>query len=162
MYKASGYSITNSQISPLSMGSHPDDFRMLFPNAAALTQLVSDDKPIVGGACYAPTLNGIAAWIKCVQISMQYTQRLVQVDRMGLPFCLIKREGFDRANRRLEKPLFYFKVDTEISLMKGEDAYFFDKIRQIGYKPWIDLRAQVIHLKSVGITAEGSMLDTFG
>jgi len=82
--------------------------------------------------------------------------------RWDLHFVLSKEKVFDRANRTLEKPLFYFKVDTEISLMKGEDAYFFDKIRQIGYKPWIDLRAQVIHLKSVGITAEGSMLDTFG
>jgi hypothetical protein len=46
--------------------------------------------------------------------------------------------------------------------MRGEDAYFFDKIRQIGYRPWIDLRARAIHLKSVGITAEGSIMEAFG
>ena len=81
---------------------------------------------------------------------------------MGLGFCLIKREVFDKASQMLEKPLFYFKVDTEIKLMKGEDHLFFDRIRQIGITPWIDLRAQVVHLKQVGITAEGSMLGVFG
>jgi hypothetical protein len=45
--------------------------------------------------------------------------------------------------------------------MKGEDDYFLDKIRQIGYKPWIDLRASVIYPKSVGITPEGSIMNAF-
>jgi len=59
------------------------------------------------------------------------------------------------------KPLFYFKVDISTDSFQSEDHYFFSKVKQLGnsYRPWIDLRARVIHLKQAGFTPEGSIVN---
>lgn len=61
--------------------------------------------------CYAPNVMGIDAYIKGVQVTTQYTQKLIQIDRTGLPFTLIKREVIEKAIRILGKPLFQYRAD---------------------------------------------------
>jgi len=155
-----GVAETREQLYHTALTTVPDLTHIFFldsdvvPDPTLMAQLVSDDKPIVSGVYFNSLYTGISAWKDEMPVPMQNIEKLIEVDKVGMGCCLIQRKVFDEA-ATLEKPLFYYKIDTKTNSMQSEDFYFFDKIKTIGYKPWVDLRARAIHIKSVGILPEG-------
>ncbi|HZA69619.1 MAG TPA: hypothetical protein VE548_07950, partial [Nitrososphaeraceae archaeon] len=122
----------------------------VYAKVTAFAYLLNDDKPIVGGPYLVYSPAAIDVYVKEIPIRMDYTEKFFQVDKMGLGFSLIKREVFDKAYVIFNKePIFYFKSSVNPVLTGFEDMYFFDRIRKLGYRPWVDLRARLIHLKQV-------------
>ncbi len=128
----------------------------LTPNP--IKTLLSDDKPIITGAYFNSLFTGLAAWKNeaAIQIKTPNQPFLQECDKTGFGFTLIKREVFD-AMKDEQRPWFYYTVDAGIMKMQSEDFYFIDKAKKYGYKPWVDLRVQLGHIKTVVINADGTI-----
>lgn len=67
----------------------------------------------------------------------------------GLACCLVRREVV----ARMDRPMFQFLCsDGYDSVQVGEDAFFFDKARALGYVPRVDPGAICEHFKEIDLT----------
>jgi hypothetical protein len=144
----------------------PDFTHMLFldtdiiPSDYAVTTLLQDDKPIVSGI-YANSLHtGLAAWQNEAALQLQQLQLanpfdpLIEVDKVGMGLCLIRRDVF-KMMLSIDKPWFYYKVDE--SGPHSEDFFFFSLVRRLDIKPFIDLRVQCMHMKQAVVQPNGAV-----
>ena len=142
----------------------------LVPNGIQL--LLQDNKPIVSGIYFSSLMTGAAAWRKTIQKDQNgndvevetpipvdgQTQFLQEVDKTGFGFTLIQKQVFDiLAEKNEPRPWFYYLVDSGELRMQSEDFYFLDKCKKHGIRPWVDLRVQCGHIKSVVINPNGSV-----
>ena len=140
----------------------------LIPNGIQL--LLQDNKPLISGIYFSSLMTGAAAWRKTgqkdangVEIEASIpvdgqSQFLQEVDKMGFGFTLIQKSVFDILEQNNEpRPWFYYLVDSGSLRMQSEDFYFTDKLKKYGIKPWVDLRVQCGHIKSVVINPNGQV-----
>lgn len=129
----------------------------LVPGGVAM--LLSDNKPIVSGIYFSSLMTGAAAWRGDQPIPVEnQSQYLQEVDKSGFGFTLIKKEVFDILEEKNEaRPWFYYLVDSGQLKMQSEDFYFIDKLAKYGIKPFVDLRVQCGHIKTVVINPNGQV-----
>ena len=77
----------------------------------------------------------------------------------GFGFVLIQKQLFDELEKKqAKKPWFYYTVDSGARKMQSEDFYFTDIVREtLGIKPFVDLRVQCGHIKSMVINPNGQI-----
>lgn len=154
----------------------PDLTHLLFvdtdmlPNPDCLKLLIEDNKPIVSAAYFNSLYTGAAAWrdegaLRVSYMNGQFVNMFTgktcdpvqECDKVGMGFCLWKKEVFTETLKDEEKPIFYYKVDGNMAKMLSEDFYAFEKLRKYGVKPFVDFRAQAIHLKSFFVNYDGNI-----
>jgi len=118
--------------------------------------LLQDDKPIVSGVYFNSLFTGLAAWIGEVPLSHQQQNHLIEVDKTGMGLCLIKREVFDKLGAdKVPRPWFDWKVFGPNQAI-SEDFYFFAMLKEkYNIRPWVDMRVQGGHIKSMIIKPDG-------
>ena len=123
------------------------------PSPYALMRLLQRDKDIVCGLYARKTIpNQWLIWVdeKPVQISdperpfdlyPQYKDKVIEVTGSGAGCLLIKREVFNKI------PPPWFKVHYPEGSIDawGEDAYFFNKARDLGLKCYMDTSVICLH-----------------
>ena len=128
----------------------------LVPNGVQL--LLSDNKPIVSGIYFSSLMTGVAAWRGEAPIPIDNVPYLQEVDKTGFGFTLIQKQVFDILEQKNEpRPWFYYLIDSGSLKMQSEDFYFTDKLVKYGIKPWVDLRVQCGHIKTLVINPNGSI-----
>lgn len=132
------------------------------PDDGAIFKLFEADKDIVAGIYFNSLLTGLAAWIDEQALRIENLRGrenpLIQCQKVGMGLCLFKASVFRfLEEKQEERPYFYYKLDARANSMLSEDFYFFQKCLKYGIKPWIHLGARCLHLKTVGITPEGSV-----
>ena len=143
----------------------------LIPNGVQL--LLSDNKDIVSGIYFSSLMTGVAAWkgvpnqdpntkeqmpIVELPIAIDNVPYLQEVDKSGFGFTLIKKEVFSFLEEKKEpRPWFYYLIDGSDRKMQSEDFYFLDKCKKYGIKPWVDLRVQCGHIKTMIINPNGQV-----
>lgn len=74
---------------------------------------------------------------------------LVEVDAVGLGFCLVDARVF----AEVEYP--WFKCDSRVE--PGEDIYFCEKAREKGFRVWVDGRVRLSHIGLFALGADGKL-----
>lgn len=74
-------------------------------------------------------------------------ERLVKVDASGTGCFVVKREVYEN----LVSNWFRFQYDETGRCSLSEDFYFYQRLREIGYSPWIDGAVVCGHIGSVNI-----------
>jgi hypothetical protein len=116
------------------------DSDMSFP-PDALKKLVSHDKDIVSGrahkrvANFEPCFYKKCDWKEAI-IYHDYPEGLIEVAAVGMAFCLIKREVFEKVS----KPWFNPTFDI------GEDLAFCMRAQEAGFKIWVDTDLEIGHV----------------
>lgn len=120
----------------------------------AFNRLLESHKQIIGAPIVRktpPYYPNIGKWDDTVKEWVVYKEypkhHLFQVDYIGMGFCYISREVFEK----ISKPYFdcswivneNFKEGEK---MIGEDVYFCDKAKKAGFKVWCDPTIQVGHI----------------
>jgi|SRR5579859_3459114 len=121
-----------------------DDDLIVPPNG--LMRLLGHDVPIVGGLYYARTEPHLPVCYRHVVDNnwvpiTEFCAGLQEVDAMGAGFMLIKREVFERMSR----PWFDF------SDRMGEDMWFCEQARNLGYQILLDADIKCKHLQVMEI-----------
>lgn len=149
------------------------DVLCMVPNGVQL--LLSDNKPIISGVYFNSLMTGAAAWravpnedpntkeqLPMVEFPIpvkDQTQVVQEVDKIGFGFVLIQKELFQALEeKKARRPWFYYTVDGGARKMQSEDFYFTDIVREtLGIKPFVDLRVQCGHIKTVVINPDGGI-----
>ena len=124
-----------------------DDDMVVPPNA--IVKLLSHDVPIVGGLYFgrnAPHLPIAYRYVldnQWIPIT-EFCAGLQVVDAVGFGCTLIKREVFEK----MERPYF------EFSDKMGEDMYFCEQAKKLGYTILLDADVSCAHLATVEITRQ--------
>jgi hypothetical protein len=119
-----------------------------------LKTLVEHDLPIVGAFCfrrdppYEPTLmiktnQKINEQTYLYENMRDYPDGLMEVHATGGACLLIKREVLEKVT----SPWFY-----ELDGVKSEDIYFCEKVREAGYKIYVDTTVKTSHATDLVIT----------
>lgn len=119
----------------------------------ALDRLLAHDKPIIG--CNIPTrhdpvqptaIDDYGRRTPTTQ-ALAEAEALVEVGAIGLGFCLMKAEIFDR----IAAPWFESRISPEGELLCGEDVHFCNMAWRAGIAVWVDhsLSWQVGHVAEV-------------
>jgi hypothetical protein len=83
---------------------------------------------------------------------------IVEVDKVGLGMCLIKKEVFDTLEEE-GRPFFYYQVDSLKKELLSEDFWLFKhRLAKLGIKPHVHLGAQCVHLKTVMVNWDGGLI----
>ena len=130
----------------------------ILPAPNVMKLLIEDNKPIVSGIYFNSLLTGLNAWKdeKALDMKTAYPDPVVEVDKVGMGICLMKKQIFDVLKEE-PRPLFFYKIDTMNAKMLSEDFVFFEKLKKYGIKPFVDLRAQCLHIKSFPVNPDGSI-----
>lgn len=121
----------------------------MFPVDYAISTLVNDNLPVVSGVYFNSLYTGLAAWRDenpldfQTMINQSKETPLIQVDKIGMGFCMITKEVFQGLTS-IDRPWFYYKGSDGGA---SEDFYFCSLLRRIGIKPVVDLRVQAQHMK---------------
>lgn len=133
------------------------DSDMHFP-PTLLLQLLKHDKDIV--ACNymnrvepfkSVAFTDVTDWESWIAIKPH--SDLQEVQAVGLGVCLMRTELFSE----LDRPYFEFKWHARDENFLGEDFLLFHKLRNIGYKVWIDSTLSM-DVKHIGQFAFGDNL----
>lgn len=139
------------------------DSDMSFDQYAVMSLLYGDIPPIIGGLCwqryppYAPTLinrvpkkeNPDFLRNKYRKLSESETGMRIGVDATGAAFLLIHRSVFEK----MEEPYFMAIFNEDLTeLLCGEDMYFCDKARTLGYKIIVDTSIGIEHAMGIETT----------
>ena len=124
------------------------DDDMLFP-PNALVKLLAHQEPIVGGLYFARQAPYLPIAYRHVEDNQwiavtKYQAGLQEVDAIGTGCLLIRRDVLEK----LERPWF------EFSDRMGEDMYFCDKAKQLGYKVLLDGDVKCKHLTILEVSEE--------
>ena len=124
------------------------DDDMLFP-PNALVKLLAHHEPIVGGLYFARQAPYLPIAYRHVEgnqwiATTKYQAGLQVVDAIGTGCLLIRRDVLEK----LERPYF------EFSDRMGEDMYFCDKAKQLGYTVLLDGDVKCKHLAILEVTEE--------
>lgn len=139
------------------------DVISLIPNGIQL--LLQDNKPVISGIYFSSLMTGAAAWKanpstgaeEPIPVDNQPVP-VLEVDKTGFGFTLIQKQVFDLLEEKKEpKPWFYYLIDGTSLKMQSEDFYFIDKLKKYGIKPWVDLRVQCGHIKTMVINPNGAV-----
>lgn len=129
------------------------------PNIA-LRILYDTNMPIVSGLYRAKQKGGFgfAAWVKVQDKSQprgwgyapiaSWNGNLVQVDVVGLGFCLIKREVFEK----MKPPWFKWDMPDEVS----EDFSFLQKAKEAGFDTHLFTDIKLRHLGDLAVNWNGT------
>lgn len=132
------------------------DSDMIVPKDG-VRKLLDRKVDVISGLYYSKQINGkaIAAWIfdkeknAYVPIDNKQNSEIVQVDTVGLGFCLIKTELFTK----IQRPWFKYthgEYDPMGEPLQqntlSEDFYFFRKLEKIGIKPLVDMTVKCEHI----------------
>lgn len=115
------------------------DSDMVFP-MDALLRLLSLNLPVVGanyprrGADMRPTASSLGGQDVWTTAALAQTGTVEEVRSMGLGFCLVDMQVV----RKLEPPFFELEMTGDGTTFKGEDVYFFDKVREAGFTVHLD------------------------
>ena len=80
--------------------------------------------------------------------------KLVEVDATGTTCLFIHREVIEK----MESPWFLFEYDKEGKICLGEDYYFCQKAKELGYGIWIDKRFITHHFKNTSLKSVNEYL----
>ena len=115
----------------------------------AIPRLLAHDLPVVGGLChvrrhpYPPVLlyrpPGALGSGGSYRYRYDYPEGLVEVDATGFAFILVKKEVFEKIDAELKEAPF-----AERS--QGEDTSCCERIRQVGYKVFVDTTIKIRHM----------------
>lgn len=128
-----------------------------------VTTLIADTlsdpkKYIVSGLYYNSLYSGLNCWIKeqpqKLQDLQQYPDPVVEVDKIGMGYCVIRKDLFQVLTME-ERPLFYYKIIYDN--MQSEDFVFFDKLAKYGIHPYVDTRVTAQHIKRCKINVDGGI-----
>lgn len=120
-----------------------------------LIRLLSHGLPVVTGKVhlrmppYSPILRRVVGK-DFVEIPDEEWSKggLVEVDGTGFGCVLLSTEVL----KAIEKPWFKFIVDGETKV--GEDFYFWAKVKDAGYRIFVDCDVKIGHLTTMSITEE--------
>lgn len=124
-----------------------DDDMLVPPNG--LLRLLSHNVPIVGGLYFQRTPPHLPVAYRHVEGNQwvpvtEFCAGLQEVDALGFGFMLVKREVFER----MDRPWF------EFSDRMGEDMYFCQQAKALGYPILVDADLKCRHLAMVEITED--------
>jgi hypothetical protein len=122
------------------------DSDVLVPGDAVM-RLVAHDKDVVG-ASYAQRTGGPPMVGTFDNKMLDPNARgLLEVLRLPTGCLLIKRHVFDK----LKKPYFRLHADEATGTTRGEDVFFCETVRALGFKIWLDtdLTKEVGHLATI-------------
>jgi len=80
--------------------------------------------------------------------------RVVEVDATGTTCLFIHREVIEK----MESPWFLFEYDKEGKISLGEDYYFCQKAKKLGYGIWIDKGHMTHHFKNTSLKSVNKYL----
>jgi len=80
----------------------------------------------------------------------KWTGNYIKVDAVGLGFCLIKTEVFEK----MDKPYFHWELQDEIS----EDFYFCEKVKKLGYTIRVMTDVRFSHIGIFKVTSDGKII----
>lgn len=128
------------------------DSDMVFPSTTIL-RLLEHNQDIVGCNYMKRThpiksvsytdVNDWNSWVK-----MEPKDELVEVEAVGLGCILMKTNVFNQ----LHKPYFEFRYKTDTNDWYGEDYVLMEKLRDLGYKIYIDTLLSM-DVKHMGVYA---------
>ena len=123
----------------------------------ALKLLIACNAPIVSGLYRAKRRDGFpyAMWTKTADGGYANTlswtpegSNWVKVDSIGMGFCLIKREVFEKV------PYPWFVWDN---LEPSEDFYFCEKVKQYGYEVRVFTDVRLSHIGVLKVKSDGTV-----
>lgn len=122
--------------------------------------LVDPSKYIVSGCYYNSLISGINAWKSEVPLKYNDIKNnqnpLVEVDKVGMGYCLLRKELFHILNME-QRPLFNYKI-MEGNVMESEDFTFLKMLAaKYNIKPYIDVRVTAQHIKRCKLNIDGSV-----
>ena len=122
------------------------DSDMLFPSDA-LEQLLAHDKDIIGVEYHKRKfpLETVTAYMPDVEKS---ETEPFKVGIAGTGLMLIKTDVFK--NPKLDPNWFSFGRNAKGENVIGEDGWFSNSVRSIGYDVWVDPVVKVLHLGEYG------------
>ncbi len=121
------------------------DSDMIFP-AETIERLISHGRDVVG-ATYPRKILPLAFIVNGlygVQFSLTHTG-VIQATRLPAGCLLIKRDIFDR----MQEPFFRCGYDDKSGEILGEDFWFSDRVRALGYSLWCDMELSR-HVEHIG------------
>jgi len=80
--------------------------------------------------------------------------RLVEVDGTGTTCLFVHREVIEK----MKSPWFLFGYDEKGAINLGEDYYFCQRAKELGYGIWIDKKYQTNHFKSTSLKSVNEYL----
>lgn len=121
------------------------DSDMVFP-ADTVERLLKRDVPIVG-CTYARRIlpiTYIGTDLEGRGLNPMKSHGMAEVARLPAGCLLIKSEVF----RRMKRPYFRCGYDEQVGTIVGEDFWFCDAVRALGYRVWCDydLSRQIEHI----------------
>jgi hypothetical protein len=122
--------------------------------------IIDPSKYIVSGIYYNSLYSGLAAWKNEVALKYQDIKNnadpLLEVDKIGMGYCVIRKELFHILNME-PRPLFNYKI-MEGNLMESEDFTFLKMLAaKYGIKPYIDTRVTAQHIKRCKVNIDGGV-----
>jgi hypothetical protein len=134
------------------------DSDMSFP-LDGLTQLLSLDLPVVGanylrrGPVVRPTAIGLEKQDVWTTKELADAEHVEEVSGLGLGFCLVNMQVIHKLR---EEPVPYFALTMiqDGKEIRGEDYYFFDRVRKAGIPVYLDhaLSWHVLHHTHRGLS----------
>ena len=121
------------------------DSDMIFP-AETIERLMSHGRAVIG-ATYPRKILPLAFIgnrLDGVQFSLA-DKGVIEATRMPTGCLLIKREIFDR----MQEPFFRCGYDEKSGEILGEDFWFSDRVRALGYSLWCDMELSR-HIEHIG------------
>jgi len=79
------------------------------------------------------------------QIPLSAIKNPFRVKACGGGFLLIKMDVFNK----IKRPWFFFEPETETTQPVGEDVWFCDRARELGYEIWIDPSIEMGHVGNI-------------
>jgi hypothetical protein len=122
----------------------------------AIRALYERNEPIVSGLYRAKQREGFnyAAWVDAHQETLgfmpfkEWTGNWLQVDVVGMGFCLVKREVYEK----LPKPWYPWPTQSP-----SEDFNFCIAARKAGYKINLFTEVKIRHLGELGVNTDGTI-----
>jgi hypothetical protein len=126
----------------------------IIPPVNGLMMLLEHNLPFVSGIYRTRKSEGfmLSAWVNNMPIDYKQDARLVEVEWVGLGFCLMRRDIFDK----VKEPYFKWSFGIEEGGM-SEDAFFCSRVREAGYKIIVDMECQCSHLGNLKILPDGNI-----
>lgn len=121
------------------------DSDMYFEPDAA-NKLIARNKDIVGVHYNLrknpPTTTVHMDKIKKSRIKEDHPDGFLTCDAVATGFLLINMDVF----KKVKEPWFFWKTDKDGEVVMGEDYWFCEKARKVGYDIWVDLTIPVKHI----------------